>query len=89
MGNKVPLRMCVVCRQMKPKQELIRIVKTTDGQVLLDKTLKAAGRGAYVCRAEECLQKCIKTKALNRAFKGQVAQQNYDMLLELSKSKEN
>jgi len=80
MGEKIPLRMCIVCRQMKPKAELLRVVKSADGQIFEDSTFKAAGRGAYVCRQEECLQKCIKTRAFNRAFKGQMPQEIYDTI---------
>ena len=79
--KKIPLRMCIVCRQMKDKKELIRIVKNTEGKVFLDKTFKADGRGAYVCASEECIAKCVKTRALNRAYKQPVAQEHYDNLL--------
>lgn len=72
MEKKIPLRMCVACREMQPKRNLIRIVKNSDGVIFLDKTFKANGRGAYLCANETCLEKCIKTKALNRAFKCEI-----------------
>ena len=56
-----PLRMCIVCRQMKQKQELVRVVKNKEGEVFIDPTFKANGRGAYVCKDQQCIQKCIKT----------------------------
>lgn len=66
--KKVPVRMCVACREGKPKKELIRIVKNKDGQVSLDLTGKAQGRGAYICPTVECLERAYKSKAMNRAL---------------------
>lgn len=66
--KKIPMRMCVGCREMKPKKELLRIVKSPTGQVAFDRIGKAPGRGAYVCRSAECLKKAVKTKALERAL---------------------
>lgn len=77
-----PLRMCVVCRNMKPKAELIRVVKNKDGEVFVDKTFKANGRGAYVCRDEQCLTKCIKQKILNKVFKAPIEDSQYESLRE-------
>ena len=69
MEKKIPVRMCSVCRNHFEKPYLIRIVKNKSGQIFVDKTFKAEGRGAYVCKSDACLQKLEKTKALNRAFK--------------------
>lgn len=77
-----PLRMCIVCRNMKTKSELIRVVKNKDGEIFIDKTFKANGRGAYICANDECIKKCIKTKTLNKAFKCQIDEQTYDKLME-------
>ncbi len=66
--KKIPMRMCVACREMKPKKELIRIVRTPEGPVEADLTGKKNGRGAYLCRSEECLEKAIKIHALDRAL---------------------
>lgn len=63
-----PERMCIVCRNMKPKSELTRIVKNKDGQLFVDKLGKAMGRGAYVCKSAECSQKLLSVRALARAF---------------------
>ena len=59
--KKIPERMCVVCRQMKPKNELIRIVNN-DGMVAIDKTGKSGGRGVYLCRCKECIDRALKSK---------------------------
>ena len=75
-----PLRMCIVCREMKPKQELVRVVKNKDNQVFIDQTFKANGRGAYICNNKECIAKCIKTKTLNKAFKTSISEENYKLL---------
>ena len=64
--KKIPMRMCVGCREMKEKRELTRIVRTPEGEVALDPTGKKSGRGAYVCRNAECLKRSIKQKQLER-----------------------
>ena len=74
MSKIVPLRMCIACRQMKPKSELYRIVKQ-DEKIFIDTTFKANGRGAYICKEQECIDKAIKSKALNRTFKKDVGQE--------------
>ena len=69
MGNKkIPQRQCVGCAQMKNKTELIRIIKTPEGEVILDSTGKKNGRGAYICRNPECYKKAVKAKRLERSF---------------------
>lgn len=79
------LRMCCVCRQMKPKNQLIRVVKNKENKVFVDNSKKADGRGAYVCNEQECLSKLKKVKGLNKAFKGNVPDEIYE---ELIKTKE-
>ena len=66
--RKVPMRMCVGCREMKPKKELIRVVHSPEGEVSVDLTGRKPGRGAYLCPREECLAKALKQKQLERAF---------------------
>ena len=68
MPKKIPMRQCVGCREMKPKRELIRVVKSPEGTVSLDFKGKLPGRGAYVCPRSECLAKARKSRALERAF---------------------
>ncbi len=68
----VPLRTCIVCRQTRGKRELVRIVRTPQGAVLVDPTGKAAGRGAYLCRANVCWQQALKGGRLNAALKATV-----------------
>ena len=77
-NKKVPVRMCLVCRKHLPKENLIRIVKDKENKIFLDKTFKAEGRGAYICKSEECLTKLQKTRALNRAFKCEVPIEIYN-----------
>lgn len=83
MMQKHPhLRMCVACREMKDKRALIRIVKSKEGAVSIDRTGRANGRGAYLCLDEGCLTKAKKTRALERAFEKQVPGEVYEMLAE-------
>ena len=81
MDKKVPMRLCIACRQMKPKKELIRIVKNGD-DIKLDKTGKANGRGAYICNDKECIAKLRKQKLLNRVFACQVDDSVYTAIEE-------
>lgn len=82
MDKKIPLRMCVVCRQMKPKAECIRVVKINDTEYIVDKTGKVNGRGAYVCKDNDCMNKCLKTRAFNRSFKHNVSDSVYTSIKE-------
>jgi len=66
--RKVPMRMCVGCREMKPKKDLIRVVRPAEGVPFVDRTSKASGRGAYICKDVECLKKAVKSNALARAL---------------------
>ena len=66
--KKVPMRMCVGCREMKPKKELIRVVRSPEGAVSVDTTGRKPGRGAYVCRGAECLKRALRQRQLERAF---------------------
>lgn len=68
MPKKIPVRMCTGCGEMKPKMELIRIVKNKDGEISADFIGKANGRGAYICKSKECFEKALKTKRLEKAF---------------------
>ena len=73
--KKVPVRMCVACRQGKPKKELIRIVRNKEGGVGVDLTGKAQGRGAYLCPSVDCLEKAIKSRALQRALECELTEE--------------
>ncbi len=68
MPKKIPMRQCVGCREMKPKRELIRVVRAPQGTISLDFKGKAPGRGAYVCPDPECLKRARKSKALERGL---------------------
>lgn len=80
--KKIPLRMCIVTREMLPKKDLVRVVKTQNNEFALDFTGKLNGRGAYLTNSLEVIQKCIKTKALNRAFGQAVSETVYTQILE-------
>ncbi|MBQ2694762.1 MAG: YlxR family protein [Clostridia bacterium] len=66
--RRIPMRKCTGCNEMKPKKELVRVVRSPEGEISLDLTGKKPGRGAYVCRSAECLEKARKTKRLEKAF---------------------
>ena len=86
MPKKIPLRQCVGCREMKPKPELIRVVKSPEGEVSLDFRGKKPGRGAYVCPDPECLKKARKSRALERAFSAPLPDEVYAALEEQMKA---
>ena len=86
MPKKIPLRQCVGCREMKPKPELIRVVKSPEGEVSLDFRGKKPGRGAYVCPQAECLKKARKARALERAFSAPLPDEVYEALEEQMKA---
>ncbi len=70
--KNVPLRMCIACREMKPKNQMLRVVRSQSGEISLDFTGKKNGRGAYICDCEACIKKLGKAKLLNRAFSAPV-----------------
>ncbi len=72
--------MCIVCRGRSDKKELVRVVRNKNGEVFLDKTGKANGRGAYICKSKDCFDKLKKTRALNRAFKCEIPLEIYEKL---------
>ena len=80
MPKKIPLRQCVGCREMKPKKELIRVVRSPEGDISLDFKGKLPGRGAYVCPDEACLARARKSRALERAFSTQLPAEVYEAL---------
>ncbi len=77
---KEKLRMCIVCRSQSDKKTLLRIVKNKEGQIFVDKTGKANGRGAYVCKDKQCFEKLCKQKCLNKAFKCNVDAEVYEKI---------
>ncbi|MFZ5597899.1 MAG: RNase P modulator RnpM [Bacillota bacterium] len=81
-ARKIPMRMCVGCQEMRPKKELIRVVRTPAGEIEIDSTGKKSGRGAYVCPRVECLQRACKEKRLEKALQRQVSREIYDMLVQ-------
>lgn len=80
--RKIPMRMCVGCREMKEKKSLLRIVKNTEGTVSFDRVGKAPGRGAYICRSRECLDKAVRQRQLERALETRIDEALYARLAE-------
>lgn len=78
--RKIPMRMCIGCGEAKPKAELTRIVKNADGEIFLDLKGKANGRGAYLCKSADCLNRAIKAKRLERTFETAISADIYDTL---------
>lgn len=78
--RKIPMRMCVGCREMKPKASLLRVVKPQEGDAHIDRSGKAPGRGAYVCNGIDCLKKAQKTRALERALDAKIEEAVFDAL---------
>ena len=80
MGKNIPLRQCVGCREKKPKKEMVRVIKTPDNIICIDKTGKMTGRGAYICMSGECLAKAVKSKGLERSLKAEISEDIYNNL---------
>ena len=80
MEKKIPMRQCLGCRERKPKKDLLRVVRSPEGEISLDFKGKASGRGAYVCPDPRCLKKAIKARALERAFSAQIPPEIYERL---------
>ena len=80
MPKKIPMRQCLGCREMKPKRELIRVVRVPEGEISLDFKGKKPGRGAYLCPNPQCLAKARKARALERAFSAQIPDEVYEAL---------
>ena len=87
--KKIPMRKCNGCGEQKPKKELVRIVKSPDGEVSLDLTGKASGRGAYICNNADCLQKARKSHRIDKAFEMAIPDEVFEqMLTEISKNEQ-
>ena len=81
MNKKQPLRQCTGCGEMKPKRELVRVVKSPEGVVSLDRSGKANGRGAYICHNAECYKKAVKARRLEKAFSMQIPENVSEAIL--------
>lgn len=82
MNKKIPMRMCVGCQQMKEKREMMRVLKMQDGSFCIDATGRKNGRGAYLCKQSECLQKAIANHGLERSFKMSIPKETVAVLKE-------
>lgn len=80
MAKKIPLRQCVGCGEMKGKKDMMRVLKTAENEICLDLSGKKNGRGAYVCKSKDCLQKAGKNKGLERSFKMSIPKEVYETL---------
>ena len=78
--SKIPMRQCTGCREMKSKKEMIRVIKTAEGEILLDATGRKNGRGAYLCPSMECFKKAVKGRGLERSFKMAIPREVYETL---------
>ena len=78
--KKIPMRMCIACHEMKPKKEMLRIVKPKEGDAFIDFTGKAAGRGAYICINPDCVKKLKKARLLNKTFSAEIPQEVYEKI---------
>ena len=82
MPKKIPMRQCLGCREMKPKPELLRVVRSPEGEISLDLKGKKPGRGAYICRSADCLRRAVKSRALSRALETQIPDEVMERLAE-------
>jgi len=80
--KKVPQRMCTGCMEMKSKKELLRVVRSKEGDISIDTTGKKPGRGAYLCKCKECFEKAFKTKRLERNLETKISEEIYNQLKE-------
>lgn len=78
--TKIPLRQCIGCREMKSKKEMIRVIRTSEGEIQLDATGKKNGRGAYICASKSCLEQAIKSRGLERSLKAAIPTEVYESL---------
>ncbi len=78
--RKIPMRQCLGCNEHKPKIELLRVLRTPEGEILLDFTGKKSGRGAYICKNPACLQKARKSRRIDRNLDCQVPNEVYDRM---------
>ena len=80
--KKIPARLCIGCQTQRPKKELVRIVRSPEGEFSVDLTGKKAGRGAYICNNEECFLKAVKEQRFKRSFKGAIDKEVFAALQE-------
>lgn len=78
--KKIPMRMCIACHEMKPKKEMLRVVKPKEGDVFIDFKGKAAGRGAYICDNPDCIKKLKKGRLLNKVFSSDIPSEVYEKI---------
>lgn len=89
MKGKPTERMCIACREMHEKKQMIRVVRSPEGAFSIDFTGKKSGRGAYVCDSEACVERCLKQRLLNKNFKCEIAPEVYEELMRVYKSRKD
>lgn len=87
--KKIPMRMCLGCSEMKPKKELIRVVKSPEGEISLDFKGKKPGRGAYICHSRECLEKARKARRFEKAFSCKIEEGVFEVMADELESEQN
>lgn len=87
--KKIPMRMCLGCGEMKPKKELIRAVKSPEGEISLDFTGKKSGRGAYICRSRDCFEKARKCRRFEKSFSCRIEESVYEVMADELDKEEN
>lgn len=80
MAKTIPQRMCVGCGQMNTKNNMMKVIKTKENEIVLDVSMKQSGRGAYLCKCEECINKARKNRGLERSFKMSIDSKVYDLI---------
>ena len=80
MAKKIPLRQCVGCGEMKGKKEMLRVLKTPEDEIVIDATGRKNGRGAYLCKSVDCLEKAVRNKGLERSLKVSIPETVYEAL---------
>lgn len=78
--KKIPMRMCLGCNEMKPKRDLIRVVRSPEGEVSIDLTGKKSGRGAYICRSCGCFERARRARRFEKAFSCKISDEVYDTM---------
>ena len=81
-NKREKLRQCIGCRRVRPKQEMLRVIRTPEGAVEIDRTGRKNGRGAYLCRSMDCLEKAIRSRGLERSLKVKIPDEVYETLKE-------
>lgn len=78
--KKIPMRQCLGCNEHRPKAELMRVVRTAQGEIVIDFTGKKSGRGAYICKSLSCLKKARKSRRIDKSLNCEISSEIYDKM---------